>query len=330
VAVDLRSFVSWIHQEYEPSVRVEERAGAYASTPGGPVALYGVADMACVLHTIRRLRVTPTQRAEWAAVFDEFQDPLTGHYVERGRASHVELHVTAYTLAAMELLDLESTRPLRFADTLRTPRAATAFVETLDWASWVYLESHQGAGLGAIFALAPSLRMPSWFDAYFAALDERVDPANGMHGVDKPPEGDLDQIGGTFHYAFLYEYANRRLAHAEARIDAVLGLQRDDGLWDPENPWWLTLDGVYLLTRGVRHTGHRRADVESAVRRSVAAVAEVALDPDERVAVFGEPMGTHALVAVVSLLAEAQQFLGVDEVATDQPLRLVLDRRPFV
>jgi len=332
---DLRPFVTWIVDQYEPSVRVGPEVGAYASRPGGDdVELYGIADMACVLHTIDRLRPTAAERDQWAASFARFRDPATGHYVERGPATHVELHVTAFTIAAMELVDelvdAGAQHPLRFADAFRSPEQVTDVLDALDWRDWVYLDSHRGAAIGAIAANVPGLVDPAWFDAYFAALERRLDPANGMFGDAKPPTGDLDQIGGAFHYAFLYEWAHRRLPHARARVDAVLGLQRADGTWDPANPFWLTLDGVYLLTRGVRHTGHRRAEVEQAVADSVDAVSRVALDGPSRSAAFAAPMGTHALVAVVSLLAEAQSFLGDDRLVTDRPLRLVLDRRPFI
>lgn len=330
MSLDVRPFVSWIVNEYEPAVRVSTEAGAYASVPGSrTIDLYGASDLACVLWSIRRLRPTDAGRRAWAEVFAGFADPLTGRYVEKGKPSHVDEHVTAYAIAAMELLDLE-VQTLRWADSFRSPRNATAFLDALDWRNHVYLESHRGAGAAAIVANVPSLRTPSWFAAFFAAIEAHLDPASGMFGDGKPPTGDLDQIGGTFHYAFLYEWANRPLPHPEARIDAVLALQREDGLWDPANPFWLTLDGVYLLTRAVRRSGHRRAEVDAAVRRSLDAVALLALDEEARPVTFGASMGSHTLVAVVSLLAEAQQHLGADEVVSDLPLRLVLDRRPFI
>lgn len=175
------------------------------------------------------------------------------------------------------------------------------------------------------------LRTPSWFSAFFAALEARLDPASGLFGEAKPPTGDTDQIGGTFHYAFLYEWAHRPLPFPEAHIDAVLGLQRADGLWDQDNPLWLTLDAVYLLSRAVRRCDHRRAEVHRACRDALVAVAELALTAAGRRAHFEEAeLGAHALTAAVSLLAEGQSLLGADAVRTDHPLRLVLDRRPFV
>jgi hypothetical protein len=49
-----------------------------------------------------------------------------------------------------------------------------------------------------------------------------------------------------------------------------------------------------------------------------------------RVRSFSGQMPTHSVMAAVSFLAEAQIFLGSDQVITERPLRLVLDRRPFI
>ncbi len=330
--VDAREFVRWILDEYEPACQVERHPGAYGRRPGSPrVELYGAADLACILHTLRRLRTDEASRAAWAEVFAGFQDPLSGHFAEHGRATHVELHATAFAVAALELFDLGPAHRLRFADEHRRPEAARAFVDSLDWRDGVYLESHRGAGLASVFANVAGLRTPSWFAAFFDTIEGHLDPHSGMFGDQKPAGGDLDQIGGTFHYAFVYEWAHRPLPHPEARIDSVLGLQEADGLWDPGNPLWLTLDAVYLLSRAARRCDHRRADVGAACRRALETVADLALGPEGRTSCFEEAeLGAHALTATVSILAESQALLGADVVRTDHPLRLVLDRRPFV
>jgi hypothetical protein len=51
---------------------------------------------------------------------------------------------------------------------------------------------------------------------------------------------------------------------------------------------------------------------------------------DLRAGVLHGPLAAHSCTAVVSLLAEAQRFLGPDEIVTTRPLRLVLDERPFI
>ena len=327
---DCRRFLRWITEEFEPSVRLPGPAGSYAREVGArETELYGISDMACILYTLGRLRPTEKERAEWNQNFQSLQDPVTGCYLERQR-THIPLHNTAFALGAMELLELGPARPLVFAREYAAPEKLRAFLEGLAWRKTVYKDSHAGAGLASVMVLAPGLVGPDWFASYFAWLDARFDPRNGMLGQDKPDGGDFDQIGGTFHYHFLYEFFRRRMPFPERRIDAIIGLQQPDGYWHPQNHLWLTLDAVYMLTRTVRHCHHRPRDVEGVVRRVLEVFMSEVISPDGRARHFGGRLGVHCLTAVVSLLAEAQQFLGAEEVLTEMPLRLVLDRRPFI
>jgi hypothetical protein len=326
---EVQPFLDWVDESFEPSVRVEPTPGAYAAARGGnEVDLYGSSDMACVRYTTGAR--PDDEMPPWAEVIQSFQDPITGHFVERGRPTHVELHASAYAVAALRLLDATPTHTLTFLRKWDEPEAVRAFVAGLDWRDWVYLESHAGAGVGSLAVNSSPRRDAAWFDAYFDALDAVLDPVTGMHGVNKPATGDTDQIGGTFHYAFLYEFEGRPLAFAPARIDAVLGLQNGDGIWDPDNPLWLTLDAVYLLRQAVRNSDHRRAGVERAVTSAVEWLHDNVLAPERREAAFGGPMATHDLVAVLTTLTEAQRLLGRDAVRTARPLSSVLDQRPFV
>ncbi len=45
---DLRPFVDWIIEVFEPSVRMGPTPGSYATVCGGPPSLYGSTDMLCV------------------------------------------------------------------------------------------------------------------------------------------------------------------------------------------------------------------------------------------------------------------------------------------
>ncbi|MGA2837305.1 MAG: hypothetical protein ABSF84_11985 [Acidimicrobiales bacterium] len=326
---DLRPLVDWVAEDFEPSVRVGPAPGSYAAVSGGPPSLYGSTDMLCVRSTLGAPQLTDAEASAWAAVINDHQDPDTGYFLEAGPASHVELHVTAYCVAALALLDECPRWPLAFAEPWVTPEGITGFLASLDWKDWVYLESHRGAGLGSLAFNVPDLVTTGWWPAYFGGLERHLDPANGMFGDGKPPGGDLDQIGGTFHYAFAYESAGRPLPHAAQRVEAVLGLQRDDGLWDPANPFWLTLDAVYLLSRAMDHEGVDDGRCAAAIRAALDGLAP-ALTPSGRTAAFGQGLGTHSLVAVLSTFAEAQKRLGSDEIVTAIPLEIVLDRRPFI
>jgi hypothetical protein len=324
---DLREFVHWITTEFEPSVRLPGGAGQYARAPGETTPeLYGVSDMACILHTLGLLHPTDRERTEWAAAFQRFQIPDTGWLVEKS-PTHDPLHNTAFALAAMQLLDLAPAQPVRMDAAFADPRA---FLATLNWRTAVYLDSHKGAGVGAIHALVPALASPAWFDAYFAACDSYFDPHNGMMGRDKPPGGDADQVGGTFHYGFLYEHFNRHMPFPEARIDAVLRTQLPDGYWRADNHLWLTLDAIYLLTRSLRYCSHRLDEVRACIRRLMGILMRDLYSPAGRQTALSPKLPVHSVTAAISIAAEVQKFLGAQEVITDRPLRLVLDRRPFI
>ncbi|MBC8095801.1 MAG: hypothetical protein H7Y43_08310 [Akkermansiaceae bacterium] len=324
---DLREFVNWIQNEFEPSVRLPGGAGQYARTPADKTTeLYGVSDMACILYSIGALHPNEQERSEWAAAFQTFQNPETGWLIEKSR-THDPLHNTAFALAAMELLNLTPKLPIKMGPEFADIRA---YLNALNWRTGVYSNSHKGAGVGSIYALVPSLGTPKWFAEYFATCDRLFDPRNGMMGQEKPAAGDSDQIGGTFHYAFLYQHFNRHMPFPERRIDSVIGLQQSDGYWLPTNKLWLTLDAIYLMTRTLRYCPHRFEDVRSAVRRTLNTMMGEVFSPEGRKKTFTGRLAVHSLTAAISTVAEAQLFLGVNEVITERPLRLILDRRPFI
>ena len=77
VNCDLRGFVRWIQEEFEPSVRLAGGAGRYAGAPGQTAPkLYGIADMACVLYTIGKLDPSTKERGEWRDALEAFQNPV--------------------------------------------------------------------------------------------------------------------------------------------------------------------------------------------------------------------------------------------------------------
>jgi hypothetical protein len=324
---DLRPLINWITTSFEREVRVGASAGCYARRRSESFPhLYGITDMACVFYALGYWPPEPRARTEWCEQLQSLQEPDTG-YCRAIPADHGVLHNTAFTLGAMSLLAYAPQHPLRFTAEYADPAALRAWFEGLDWHDHVYRDSHDGAGLASAVTLVPGTLPPEWMEAYFTLTDSCFDPANGLMGKGKPPHGDYDQIGGTFHYAFLYQYYHRPMPFPEARLDAVLGLQLETGGWDPANPWWLTLDALYLLTRTARQTTHRRADVVRAAHRVLAQ----AYDRVTAAAFRDAPEATpHTLTAVTATFAELQQFLGAEHVVTDRPLRLVLDQRPFI
>jgi hypothetical protein len=323
---DLREFVGWFNDKFEPSLKLSGGAGHYSRTAGGELELYGIADMACCLYTVGRLHPSEKERSEWADAFQQFQLPETGWLREK-TPSHNAVHNLAFGLAAMQLLDLVPRNPVVLGPDYEDPKA---MLDKLDFKTAVYTQSHIGAGMAAARYNLPALRDKKWFDGYFAACDALLDPRNGMLGKDKPAKGDFDQVGGTFHYYFNYLTFNRLMAYPEARLDATLALQLPTGHWDTSNKTWLTFDGIYLLTRTARQTPHRAADVRAAVHKAFGALMQEMFAPEVRTRAFGGRLPAHSMTCALSTLAECQQYFGSDIVKTDWPLKLVLDRRPFI
>jgi hypothetical protein len=323
--IDLREFVDWVRTDFQRQYRVGPGAGAYARRAGeGRVHLYGIADMACVLYALHDLPCGETARAQWVRGLQDLQDPRSGYFVA-DPPDHGRLHNTAFALGALNLLSALPRHPLAFAREVGSRTSLHAFLDGLDWRGGVYRCSHDGAGLASALAMVPDSVAPEWFEWYFAYTDRMFASGSGLMGADKPPSGDCDQIGGTFHYAFLYEHFGRAMPHPRERIDSVLGLQRASGYWDERNPLWLTLDAVYMLARALRRVDHRHSDVVAAVRRAVAAVFKRTGEAQARAT-----LRPHDVTAITALLAECQQFLGAGEVRTSLPLLAVLDRRPFI
>jgi hypothetical protein len=87
------------------------------------------------------------------------------------------------------------------------------------------------------------------------------------------------------------------------------------------------IDWVYCLTRSLRRCDHRVAEAHRALsafaERHVAFLASLDPDTDDGLD------DLHALFGTLCALAELQAVLG-GALCSDRPLRLVLDRRPFI
>jgi hypothetical protein len=336
---DVRPFEAWIADEYLPSLRAGPRRGEYARRPGdGEAALYGSADVACILYSLDRLDPSREESAAWLEVLSGFQDAESGFFVDRS-AMLSTAHNTGFAVGAMNLLDRELVdgelpkAPLRFARLVREPADAERFAASLNWRTDCYEAGENLIGHASSFFNVSGSIPAEWFEWLVDYVERtKMDQANGMVGVDKPAGGDLDQIGGTLHFDFFWAALGRQLPFAAARTEALLGLQLPSGLWDPTNPWWLSFDAVYMLRRTLPDLPDDQAQrVRAAVARAAAALSARASDPDLRESDFVDPwIGAHMLTGAVSFFAYAQQVLGESRVITERPLRSVLDRRPYI
>lgn len=308
--------------------------GAYArwTRPGAQgtrdlgVDPYGCADAVNLLYTLGRLPDRPEERAAWIDALQSLQDPEDGLFQE---GTHHPIHTTAHCTAALELLDAAPRLPLRGLAELRDPDAMEAFLEALDWSGNPWMESHRGAGLYAALLLVGDLE-PAWEDRYFGWLAREVDPATGLLRRGCLPEAELllfPHLAGTFHYYFNFEHAGRALPHPERRIDTCLRVFERELFPFSRYVGFAEVDWVYCLARSLCRSDHRSAEAHRALarfaERHVSFLASLDPATDEGLD------DLHNLFGTVCALAELQTVLG-NRLRSDPPLRLVLDRRPFI
>jgi hypothetical protein len=290
---------------------------------------YGCADAANILYTIGRFPRSPEERRGWVETLQDLQDPDDGLFHE---ATHHPIHTTAHCLAALELFDAGPRQPLTGLGKLLDPDATERFLDELDWRDKPWTESHRGAGLWASLLLSGEAA-PEWQERYFAWLWEEADPRTGLFRrgcIPEPPDGDIllfPHLAGTFHYLFNLQHARRPLRYPQALIDTCLDIQRRELFPLSSFVGFAEIDWVYCVTRSLRQSGHRFEECRKALLAFAERHAEFlnGLDPatDEGL------NDLHSLFGTLCALAELQQALpGV--IRTERPLRLVLDRRPFI
>jgi hypothetical protein len=304
------------------------RPGAQSSRDLG-LNPYGCADAVNLLYTLGRLPARAEDRSAWIDTLQDLQDLEDGLFHEE---THHPIHTTAHCVAALELLDALPRHPLRGLAPLREPGAMEAFLEGLDWSGNPWMESHRGAGLYASLLLVDDVDSV-WEDRYFTWLAREVDPATGLlrRGcLPELPKAELllfPHLAGTFHYLFNFEHAGRALPHPGALVETCLRILERELFPFSRFAGFAEIDWVYCLARSLRRSDHRSADAHRALADFAERHVEflTSLDPatDEGLD------DLHNLFGTVCALAELQTVLG-DRLRSDRPLRLVLDRRPFI
>jgi hypothetical protein len=289
---------------------------------------YGASDAANLLWTLGTFPADPGDRQKWVSTLREWQEPESGLFRD---ATHHPIHTTAHCTAALELFDARPLHRLAALEPLRDAAAMEAFLAALEWRAAPWTASHQGAGLFAALHLAGEVDV-EWERRYFGWLSRECDPATGLWRRGAVPAGDdalpllFPHLAGTFHYLFNCEHARVPHPHPGALVETCLRI-RDRRVY-PLGRFvgFAEVDWVYCLHRGARDAG--RLDAARPVLAAFAAeyVAFLeGLDP-------GTDPGLddlHALFGAVSALAELQAALP-DSIVSDRPLRLVLERRPFL
>ena len=109
--------------------------------------------------------------------------------------------------------------PLRFGSMIAASRPTrSASAGSLDWRTNCYEAGEILIGHASTFFNVADVVPDSWFSWLVDFVERRkLDSANGMVGIAKPPGGDADQIGGTLHFDFFWQALGRRLPFATER-----------------------------------------------------------------------------------------------------------------
>ena len=292
---------------------------------------YGCADAANILYTVGRFPGDPEERAVWISTLQSLQNPETGLFHEK---THHYLHSTAHCSAALELFDAKPLYPVKALEPYATVEGMQKLLESINWQD-PWDGSHIGAGILPSLDNTGAIDL-KWKNAYFSWLWEHTDPETGFfyYAADGAPRQArlFEYMAGGFHYFFNHEAEHRPMRYPEKVIDSCLWLM--DPARTPQECGalaqfigFIDVDAVFSLTRAMRQTDHRfreaKAMLENFAERYVAMFASRDFAHDEY---FND---LHSLFGAVCCLAELQSALP-GKILTTKPLKLVLDRRPFI
>lgn len=286
---------------------------------------YGCADAANILYTIGRFERDPEKRACWVQAMQKMQDPGTGMFTE---ATHHTIHTTAHVVAALELFDALPMYPLTDLMQYKTKEGLYEKLESLGWERDPWSQSHQGAGLFAALVITREVD-GEWIKWYFDWLREKCDPGIGMSYGGRLGNAPMNHhLNGWFHYLFNHNYSRMPFPHPEKLIDSCLDMYKNNALGETFGKIcnFAEIDWVFAVNRAMRQTTHRFDECKAALRDfAVKYIANMdALDDRDETL-----NDLHMLFGAVCCLAELQLALP-GEVTSTVPLKIVLDRRPFI
>lgn len=290
---------------------------------------YGCADAANILYTIGDFPSDAKEREEHIAALRAFQHE-GGVFDEK---SHHKIHCTAHCIAALELFDSKPyDTELSGLSEYKTKEGLYSLLSGLDWNVKVWSEAHKGAGIYAAFVLTGNAT-PEWSDWYFDWLTENTDKKYGISTKGAIDEGGAilaSHLNGWFHYLFNFVFARRPIPEARALVDSCISMYGDESKnleYFGKCVGFAEVDWIYALNRAARQEGYRVKEATDCVRDFahfyINNLNNLDHAHDER---WND---LHMLFGATCALAELQAALP-GEIITDYPLRLVLDRRPFI
>ena len=204
-------------------------------------------------------------------------------------------------------------------------------LEGLDWCGTPWPMSHRGAGIYTIGVLTDSVSL-AWQRDYFKWVYDNSDPKYGLSKagtIDSGTAPICHHLYGWFHYMFNMDYARRPLRYPEKLIDSCLKMYAENLLTDKfaNEIGFMEIDWVFAINRASHQSKHRFDEVKAQLRdfasRFIPYMKSLDYETHDGV------NDLHMLFGALCALAELQRALP-GEIESTTPLRLVLDRRPFI
>lgn len=301
---------------------------------------YGCADAVNILYTINDFDCDGTTREARINALLSLQNSETGLYNE---ATHHTIHTTAHCLGALQLFDEKPKYKLSGLEKYKTREGLYSLLDGLNWND-PWPQSHQGAGIYAAFVNSGEITEDfsnDYFEWFWNNASEKTGFWKAEYTERAPitekrypngranPDAAYSYMAGGFHYIFNHEYARFPLRYPERIIDSCIDMYYNGGL--PKNFGrainFIEVDLIYCLTRASRKCAYRRDEVmallEDLAVKYIGYLSSLDYETHDG---FND---LHMLFGSVCATAELQSALP-GMIITEKPLRLVLDRRPFI
>ena len=287
---------------------------------------YGCADAANILYSISQFPRDAEERRAFVDTLRSMQEKSSGMFHEK---THHTIHTTAHCLAALELFDASPLYPCTQLLPLLQKEKLYDFLENeVNWLD-PWPQSHKGAGIFVALTMTDAVDL-EWKNNYFSWLWEHSDVKTGFfhHGEERTKMPASHMMAGGFHYFFNHEAERRPYRYPEKVIDSCIGFMREHERYGMiKSCTFIDIDVVFCLNRAMRQTSYRfeeaKEELGKYAEKYVAFMNGIDYENDEG---FND---LHMLFGAVCCLAELQMALP-GKILTSKPLRLVLDRRPFI
>jgi hypothetical protein len=287
---------------------------------------YGCADAANILYSISQFPRDAKERCAFVDTLRSMQEKSSGMFHEK---THHTIHTTAHCLAALELFDASPLYPCTQLLPLLQKEKLYDFLENeVNWLD-PWPQSHKGAGIFVALTMTDAVDL-EWKNNYFSWLWEHSDIETGFfhHGEERTKMPASHMMAGGFHYFFNHEAERRPYRYPEKVIDSCIGFMREYERYGMiKRCTFIDIDVIFCLNRAMRQTPYRfeeaKEELEKYAEKYVDFMNGIDYENDED---FND---LHMLFGAVCCLAELQMALP-GKILTSKPLRLVLDRRPFI